>query len=70
VALTLELAARCGGLAVADIDPDGLAETVADGAAVAPSVASLRTASNVASREEMEAFSRGGREAHGAAAPV
>ncbi|MFZ4985981.1 MAG: SDR family NAD(P)-dependent oxidoreductase [Blastocatellia bacterium] len=65
-ALTLELAARCGGLAVADIDPDGLAETVR----MAQRGTECRLTShrlNVASREEMEAFSREVEEAHGAA---
>ncbi|MEY4167699.1 MAG: hypothetical protein RIR52_1523, partial [Acidobacteriota bacterium] len=65
-ALTLELAARCGGLAVADIDPDGLAETVR----MAQRDTECRLTShrlNVASREEMEAFSREVEQAHGAA---
>lgn len=65
-ALTLELAARCGGLAVADVDPDGLAETVR----LAADTTGCRITSHhldVSSREDVEAFAREVESSHGAA---
>jgi len=65
-ALTLQLAPRCGGLAVSDIDSDGLNETVRL-AAVNPGCRVTAHQFNVADRKEVEEFARQVESAHGAA---